>query len=200
MIINIIGDCDKRPVLFTVMKICQALGDVLLITSSSRLLRLSDTGESLGHYQNTMIGVTFDGIDDFWENFTYDSTDFEYTIIDNIISADSDVIIYVRGMIESEAEKDNLEYIEKYSTIDLYAGGKLVDSKTLLNCEEFEAYRDMCPINPKLSKLVADILAPAINTSSKHLEDLANVPTSTHPKSLPSTQPKKKSLGFLQKG
>ena len=46
MVINIIGDCDKRPVLYTVMKICQTLGDVLLVSSSSRLMRLSDTNAS----------------------------------------------------------------------------------------------------------------------------------------------------------
>lgn len=200
MTINIIGDCDKRPVLYTVMKICQALGDVLLVTSSSRLSRLSDTGESLGHYQNTMIGITYEGIDVFWENFTYDVHDFEYTIIDNIVSADADVVIYVKGMVQSESEKDNLEYIEKYHTIDLYSSEKLVDNHTLRNCEEFEAYRDMCPISPKLASKVSAILAPALNTQAKNLEQLANVPTSTHPKSVPSMEPKKSVSSMLRRG
>ena len=87
MVINIIGDCDKRPVLYTVMKICQTLGDVLLVSSSSRLMRLSDTNASYGHYQNTMVTVTQEGIDDFFDNFEYDLADFEFVIIDNIISA-----------------------------------------------------------------------------------------------------------------
>lgn len=185
MVINIIGDCDKRPVLYTVMKICQSLGDVLLITSSSRLARLSDTGDTGGHYQNTMIGVTYDGIDEFWEDFTYDVSDFNFTIIDNIISADADLVIYVKGMTVSEAEEDNLEYVENYSTIELYKGGFL-DKNTPFRCEEFEAYRDMCTISPKLSATVAKIMAPLLNTTAKHLEDLANAATSSYPKSVPS--------------
>ena len=71
MIINIIGNCDKRPVLYTVMKICQTLGDVLVITNNARLLRLSDTWDSFGHYQNTMIAYTQEGIDDFLDDFAY---------------------------------------------------------------------------------------------------------------------------------
>lgn len=196
MVINIIGDCDKRPVLYTIMKICQSLGDVLLITSSSRLVRLSDTGESMGHYQNTMIGITYDGIDNFWEDFVYDVQDFEYTIIDNIVEAEADVVIYVEGMVQSEQEQENLEYIEDYKTISLYSSAGFTDSKTLRNCEEFEAYRDMCPINPKLSKEVAKILAPYFKTDASKLESLANVVTSTHPTSVPSMSAKKKVLPF----
>ena len=71
MIVNIIGECDKRPVLYTCMKILQNIGDVLLISNSSRLMRLSDTRDIGGHYQNTMIAVTMDGIDDFFDDFKY---------------------------------------------------------------------------------------------------------------------------------
>lgn len=180
MIINIIGDCDKRPVLYTVMKICQSLGDVLLVSSSSRLIRLSDTRESYGHYQNTMVAITQEGIDDFFEDFMYDLTDFEFTIIDNIVSAEADLVIYVKGMIESDNEKDNLEYIDNYETIDLYKG-RLVDSNTMLRCEEFEALRDLCPIGNKVAEKVAPIMAKYLNTDAKKILGLATVTTSTHP-------------------
>lgn len=192
MVINIIGDCDKRPVLYTVMKICQSLGDVLLVTSSSRLIRLSDTGESYGHCQNTMIAVTHDGIDDFWEAFTYDVTDFEFVIIDNIVSAEADLVIYVKGMAQSQNESDNLEYIDDYETIDLYRG-KYIDSSTLLRCEEFEALKDFCPINQKIASSVSTIMAKALNTDAKKIESLAMVQTSTHPTDLP--KPKSKFFG-----
>lgn len=192
MVINIIGDCDKRPVLYTVMKICQSLGDVLLVTSSSRLIRLSDTGESYGHCQNTMIAVTHDGIDDFWEAFTYDVTDFEFVIIDNIVSAEADLVIYVKGMAQSQNESDNLEYIDEYETIDLYQG-KYINSSTLLRCEEFEALKDFCPINQKIASSVATIMAKALNTDAKKIESLAMVQTSTHPTDLP--KPKSKFFG-----
>lgn len=193
MVINIIGDCDKRPVLYTVMKICQSLGDVLLVTSSSRLIRLSDTGESYGHYQNTMIAVTQDGIDDFWEQFIYGVSDFEFIIIDNLVSADADLVIYVKGMIESEAEKDNLEYIDSYETIDLYKG-KLLDATTMIRCEEFEALKDMVTVNTKVAEKVSTIMAKALNTDAKKIYAMATVQTSTHMNSVPSA-----SKGFFGK-
>lgn len=172
MIINIIGDCDKRPVLYTFMKICQSLGDVLLITSSSRLMRLSDTGESMGHYQNTMIAVTQDGLDDFFDEFRYDTSDFEFTIIDNIVAAEADLFVYVKGMTQSENEVNNLEYLDTYETIELYKGG-ILDSKVIYNCEEFEALRDMCPISPKIASVVSSVFAKAIHKDAKNIEKIA---------------------------
>lgn len=189
MVINIIGDCDKRPVLYTVMKICQTLGDVLLVSSSSRLMRLSDTNASYGHYQNTMVTVTQEGIDDFFDNFEYDLDDFEFVIIDNIISADADVYIYVEGMTQSENEADMLEYIEKYETIKLYKG-KLIDKNTLYHCEEFEAMRNMCPIGQAIATKVAQILAPHFGVTGKNVEQFTKIAMTMNP--TPDTESKKR--------
>lgn len=172
MIINIIGDCDKRPVLYTVMKICQTLGDVLVVSSSSRLARLSDTRESCGHYQNTMIAITHEGIDDFFENFPYVMDDFEYIIIDNIVSAEANLTIYVEGLIKSDLEEDLLAYIDNYVTIPLYKG-RLLDANTLRNCEEFEALRDMCPIGQRIAAKVAEAIASYFGKPAKNFEAMA---------------------------
>lgn len=185
MVINIIGDCDKRPVLYTLMKVCQALGDVLLVTNSSRLIRLSDTGESYGHCQNTMLAVTVDSIDEFWQQSTYDVTDFEFIIVDNIIDAEADVTLYVRGLSQSVNERDNLEYLEDYLEIELYKG-RFIDSTTLLRCEEFEALRDFCVIGNKISEKVAALFAPVLHVEAKRLYALATAPTSTHISSAPA--------------
>lgn len=199
MIINIIGDCDKRPVLYTVMKICQGVGDVLLVTSSSRLIRLSDTRENYGHCQNTMIAVTHDSIDEFWEECQYDISDFTFTIVDNIIVPDADVVIYVKGLIESEQEKDNLEYVEGYKVIDLYKG-KLTDNTTLMRCEEFEAMADFCVISPKIAELCADALSEALRMSKKSLVTIATTATSTHPAKVPPVKKAKAPMSFGKKG
>lgn len=172
MVINIIGDCDKRPVLYTVMKICQTLGDVLLVSSSSRLARLSDNRENFGHYQNVMIAITQDGIDDFFEDFSYNLEDFEYVIIDNIVAAEADLTIYVEGLVRSELEEDLLAYIDDYETIPLYKG-KLLDAHTLYNCEEFESLRTMCPIGPKIAAKVAAIMASRFGKPAKNFEAMA---------------------------
>lgn len=183
MIINIIGDCDKRPVLFTVMKICQTLGDVLLLTSNTRLLRLSDTGASGGHYQNTMIVATSEGIDDFMEDFTYDFSDFNYVIVDNIITADADATIYVKGLLETDSIKDSLEYVDNYEVIELYKN-KLTDGQTLLRCEEFEAFKTACPINANIAEIVSGILAKFTGKPAKNLLGIAMTSQSTYkPKS-----------------
>lgn len=188
MIINLIGDCDDRPVLYTIMKMCQSLGDVLLVTGDARLVRLSDTGESMGHYQNCMIGITYEGIDEFWEEMPYDVSDFEYVIVDNIIDGNADVVIYTKGLLESEAEHDNLEYIDDYTTIELFTGGYL-DSKTLYRLEEFEAYKTMCPISQKLAQKLAKVLAEPMKTPEKTLLNAALKQTSYHPSKLADTKP-----------
>lgn len=185
MIINIIGDCDKRPVLYTVMKICQTLGDVLLVTNNSRLIRLSNTRENYGHYQNTMIAITHEGIDDFFENFEYDLEDFEYVIIDNIVSAEADLFIYVEGLLASEHEMDTLEYIDDYKTIRLYKGNML-SSRVMYNLEVFEAYVNMQPIGQKVAEAVSKILAEAFGKDPKMITEIAMLehpaPDTTRPK------------------
>lgn len=193
MTINIIGSCDKRPVLYTVMKICQGLGDVLLITSNSRLRRLSDTGDTLGHCQNTMIAIATDGIDEFWQNFSYDAMDFEYVIIDNIVSGDADLTIYVKGMTESVDDLDMLEYIEDYKTISLYEKKKLAPT-VIYNCEEFEALKDFVTISDKLASEVASVMADTIGTSAKNLEAIAKKPTGVHMDKVPQIKKPKKGL------
>lgn len=181
MLINIIGDCDKRPVLYTVMKICQRLGDVLLVSSSSRLNRLSDTRAPFGHYQNTMIAVTQEGIDDFWENYRYEPSDFDFVIIDNIVSAEADLTIYCKGMAESEYEADAIEYIDNLKVIDLYKG-KMLAGDTLYRCEEFEALRNMCVISARVSEEVAKLLAEPLHTTQKNLYTIATSETNTRKK------------------
>ena len=191
MRINLIGECDKRSVLYTLMKICQGLGDVLLVTSSSRINRLSDTRDTYGHYQNTMIAVTHEGLDDFLENFVYDLVDFNYVIIDNIVDADADLTIYVQGYVQSEQEKENLEYLDSYATIKLYSD-KLLDANTPYKLEEFEAMRDMCVVAPKVASKVAAILSQATGISAKNLEGIALKNTSIP---VPKSSSKKFSFG-----
>ena len=91
MIVNVLGNCDTRPLTYTLIKLFQSFGDVLLTSCNSKILRLSDTGESEGHYQNTMISYTPDGLDDFWDEFEYNPNDFEHKIIEGIISPDADL-------------------------------------------------------------------------------------------------------------
>lgn len=173
MIINTIGSCDKRPVLYTLMKICQTLGDVLVISNDTRLIRLSNTRENCGHYQNTMIAVTHEGLDDFLEEFPYELIDFEYVIIDGHQSADADLTIYVEGLLQDENEVEMLDILEgDYKTIQLYKG-KMFNSATLYNLECFEAYSNMQPINQKVAEHVAAIFAEYFDKDLKMITEIA---------------------------
>lgn len=193
MIINIIGDCDKRAVLYTVMKVCQTLGDVLLVSNNTRLMRLSNTRENYGHYQNTMIAITQDGIDDFFENFEYDLEDFEYVIVDNIVLAEADLVLYVEGLLPSESEMDTLEYIEDYKTIKLYKGNMLTN-RVMYNLECFEAYANMQPIGQKVAEVVSKYLAEAFDKDPKMITEIA---MQEHP--APDTSKPRTKMGIFGK-
>lgn len=187
MIVSIIGDCDRRPVLYTVIKILQTIGDTLVISTDNRILRLSDTREDMGHYQNTMIAFAPEGIDDFLEEFTYSFTDFSNVIIDGMTSDEADQTIYVKGLMPSEEEEALLEYLEGYATIKLYEG-KAATSAAFLNCEKFEAYRQMTPINATIGAEVAEALSKVAGTSATNLSKMAAAPpTGSVAKGAPQT-------------
>lgn len=175
MIINIVGDCDKRPVLYTVMKICQTLGDTLLVSKDNRILRLSDTRENQGHYQNVMVAIATEGIDDFFEEFLYSQQEFTNIIVDGMVSADADITLYVKGLMSSDEEMDMLEYLDEYKTIKLYEG-KAATSSAFLQCEKFEAFRTFAPINAAIAAEVADALSSVLKASAVNLSKIAMAP------------------------
>ena len=172
MKINIIGDCDKRAIVYTLMKVLQTLGDVLLVTDDKRLVKLTDTQESDGHYQNVMICYADSGIDDFFQEFGYAIQDFEHIIVDNMLCADSDVFLYVEGMETSQRMADALEYLEDYVTISPYKK-KMFSADTLYKLEQFESLRDMCPISRTIAQELAKVIARPINTSPDYILKMA---------------------------
>ena len=194
MIINVIGDCDTRPVLYTLIKFCQTVGDVLLITNNTRLARLSDTGETYGHYQNVMIAITTDGIDDFLEEFKYGLNSFAYVIVDNISLAEAEVTVYVEGLEQSKREQDILEYVDNYETIKLFKGG-LISSDTYRKLEEFEALRNCCAINSKIAAAIGNVLAPKFGKDVKTFVDIVMLKNPTD-----DTSGVNKSLGRKKQG
>lgn len=171
MIINIIGECDKRPVTYCILKILQSMGDVLYITSNSRLRRLSDTGESGGHYQNTMIGITLEGVDDFFQQFNYSRNDFYYIVVDNVVEVEADLIIHIESHNTSDNEAYMLSLLDSYKTIRLYRD-KLIEPATMYKLDQFESLRDMTPMTPKVVKAVSKILSESLGMPAERLMNL----------------------------
>ncbi len=158
MIISVIGDCDKRPVIYCLLKILQEFGDVLYVSSDSRVLRLAENRQQFGHYQNVMVAYTQDGFDDFFDDCGYTPGDFNAVLLDNVECVEADLVLYVAGMVQSEFELAQLEYIEEYVTLNIFSRS-LYDGTTAKRVEAFEAYANLYPMSSKIVSAVVSALS-----------------------------------------
>lgn len=204
MIVNVIGDCDKRPVIYTLMKIFQTLGDVLFVTNNSYFRKLSETGESGGHYQNVMIAFTNEGLGDFFEEFRYDYGDFSHVILDNLQAAEADLNIHCYSLLDSEYVKDMLEYLDDVHGINLWTDKGI--GAAPLACEKFEAFRVMTPMPISIVMQVANIVAPGLKASVDNVIKIAMaVPPGSEsikaqPRPVGNTPTRKSPFDLLKKG
>ncbi len=173
MIISVIGDCDKRPVIYCMIKVMQEFGSVLYLTSNSSALRLTPNRLSGEHYQNTMVVYTEDGFDDYFDNCGYTPDDFGCVLLDNVECAEADLTVYVAGMVQSPAESAVLEYTEEYSTINLFSRS-VYDGSIMRKVEEFEAFSNLCPMPYKVVSAVVPVLSKLHLAESKALMKIAN--------------------------
>lgn len=129
MILSVIGDTDKRPIMYTLLKVCQYLGDVLLVTNDRHYARLIEEPEedvevTAGHFQNIFIVVTDKTPDEASQAVGYRVDDYEFIIYDNKVDVAGDSIIYVAGCEMSDTEYSMLSYLEEgdYITINFGFG------------------------------------------------------------------------------
>lgn len=179
MILSVIGDTDKRPIMYTLLKVCQYLGDVLLVTNDRHYARLIEQPEedvevTAGHFQNIFIVVTDKTPDEASQAVGYVAEDYEFIIYDNKVDAAGDVIIYVAGCEMSDAEYSALGYLEEgdYITINFGFGKKNVipyTGKMFSNCELVEGKHVLIPIDNKISTEVIKIMSPRVNVPEKTL-------------------------------
>lgn len=179
MILSVIGDTDKRPIMYTLLKVCQYLGDVLLVTNDRHYARLIEQPEedvevTAGHFQNIFIVVTDKTPDEASQAVGYVAEDYEFIIYDNKVDVAGDVIIYVAGCEMSDAEYSALGYLEEgdYITINFGFGKKNVipyTGKIFSNCELVEGKHVLIPIDNKISTEVIKIMSPRVNVPEKTL-------------------------------
>lgn len=179
MVISVIGETDKRPFIYTTLKLCQFLGDVLFVTNSRHYARLIEDKEeglevSAGHFQNTFIVITDKTPDDARIAVGYNNEDYDFIIYDNVLDPESDLIIYVAGCEMSEWEDYQLGYMDSsdYVTINFGFGKKNVlpyNGNMFKNCEIVESKRTLIPIDSKISATIVKIFAPLVNTPEKTL-------------------------------
>lgn len=187
MIIGVLGYTDKRPVLYSLLKILQATGDVVMITDDRHFKRLLKDNAPLGHFLNILICVTDATPDEVWTEIGHEQDDFDHVVYDirTTLPHDIDLYIHVSGSSLDEGEEDLLECIEEYRKIKIAYDGKFsndkntlnipVYSNTVANVELIENKKILPPFkDKKLKKAIASFVAKPLGLSEKNAIVLLN--------------------------
>ena len=174
MVISVVGETDKRPVIYTLMRLFQQLGDCALITNDRHLRRLIENGGDVGHFQNIFIAVTDASQDEVFATIGYSKNDFENLIFDcyDQIPEYSDMVIYVGGAGGiSEDLQVLLDMQSEYKTINLGFGDKNIPytKEMFVACEMTEGLKHFVPINPQIASRIATFLTEPLNIPAKDI-------------------------------
>ncbi|WP_138755938.1 hypothetical protein [Paenibacillus sinopodophylli] len=185
MQIGVYGYTDKRPVIYALMKILQATGDVALFSNNRHYKRLLEPGETQGHMANIMIAISDATPDEIFEEVSYAPDDFEHVIFDiqDTIPDNLSQIIYVKTYNPNEEEKAFLELLGDYQVVKLTYDGKreknainvIPNSLIWKTIENIEFYGVLHAIPSKdLNRGLAAMLAPPLQIKSKTALTLLN--------------------------
>lgn len=172
MVISLLGATDKRPVIYTLMKLFQTLGDTMLVTNDRHLKRLIDEEGNPGHFQNILIYVTDSSPDEVFAELGYDHNSFEFIIYDctEIVPDYTDMLIYVgsSGKI-SEDEETLLSMFPEYKTINLGFGEKCIPYTVDMfkHVELTEGLKHLGPCNPQIAQRLATFLTEPLKIPVK---------------------------------
>lgn len=180
MRIGVLGFTDKRPILYPLMKLLQATGDVIVITDDCHFKRLIEDYSSLGHLGNIMICVTDATPDEVWEEIELEQNDFDHVIYDlrDTIHEDIQFYIHVKGSDFEDGEEEFLECVDDYIEIKLMYDGKQDKSKDTINIpitlklistlEVLENKNLLLPLpSKKINLAIAKLISPNIDIKMK---------------------------------
>ena len=166
MNIVVYGTTDVRPVIYTLLKFCQSLGDTALFTSDRHYTRLLSSEVDVGSFENIFIAITELYPDEVFSTLDISPDEFEFTIYDNKIQEEYDLFIHVVGCAETETEKETMELVDEYETINIgYGGMKGVPYSVDLfkHVEEIEGFRALREVDSKLTRAMAPMLSRLTN-------------------------------------
>ena len=180
MVISLIGSTDKRPVIYTLMKLFQKLGDCCVVTPNPQFKRLTEDGSPYGHFQNIYVAVTNATQDEIFAEIGFTMHDFENFIFDcdTEIPTFSDLVIYVGGAGKmTDDEELLLEMYGEYKTINLGFGDKCIPYTVDMwkNVEMTEGLHILPPANPQVAQRLATFLTEPLKIPAK---DIVKVVTS----------------------
>lgn len=180
MQISIVGECDKRPFTYTLLDICQFLGDVLFVTEDESYAQFAEeietqNGVKLCYYGNIVIAISKYKTDDLLHQAGYDTKSFDYIIYDNQIDASGAAIIYICTGEMSDLENDLLAFISESDMIVInYGQGRHavhMNSKVEARCDEMEERKDLriasSEIGGRIFKIISDITGLPVKTLKK---------------------------------
>jgi hypothetical protein len=187
VIIGVLGYTDKRPVLYSLLKILQTTGDVVIITDDRHFKRLLKDNASLGHLLNILICITDAAPDKVWAEIGHEQDDFDHVIYDvrTTLPDEVDLYIHVNGSSLDEGEEDLLKSIEGYKKVKIVYDGKPaidkdtmnipVSSNTIANVELIENKKILNPFkDKKLNKVIASLVAKPLGLTNKDAIVLLN--------------------------
>ncbi|RJX39152.1 hypothetical protein D3P09_16805 [Paenibacillus pinisoli] len=185
MQIGVYGYTDKRPVIYALLKLLQATGDVALISNNRHYKRLLEHGESQGHMANIMIAISDATPDEIFGEIGHSPDDFEHIVFDiqDTIPDDLTHIIYVKSYKPDEEEEAFLDLLGDYQVFKITYDGKPergavnIQPTPLLwkTVENIEFYKVLYALPSKeLNMGVASLLTPSLNMPPKSSLTLLN--------------------------
>ncbi|MFD0671960.1 hypothetical protein [Cohnella sp. GCM10027633] len=178
MRIGVYGHTDKRPVIYALLKLLQATGDVALLTNNRHYNRLLEPGERQGHFANVMVAVTDATPDEVFEEIGYAPDDFDHVVFDlqDTIPDELHAALHVKAFPPSEDEQALLGMLNAPVTVKMTYDGKReknaihVAPASLVwkTTERIEHYRILEPVPSKeLNVGFAKLLAPHLSMKPK---------------------------------
>ena len=169
MILTVLGDLDRRPVTYTLMRLISTLGETSVVTNNRKLITLSDNKKSGGYYLDTQINYAED-VDDY--DIYVESMFYKNFLYDGIVPFYSDIIFYCSSQTATKKELrkvnsynvKNIIPIEMYSDKNVMFGADLGDRLKI-----FEKEKQYSVISKALCAFLADYMSKPMAISKEFI-------------------------------
>ena len=173
MKICVFGQTDKRAVIYTLLKLCQTMGDVCFISYNTYYNRLINDVSTEEFFQNIAVFITDASAEDAFAEINHVPEDYDYIIFDNKWDESADVFFYVEGAGPEAYDSDLIENLgEKLIKIKIGTGKGAIpySVKMFTAIENTEYYKKFLPINDKLSSDISKALTSHLGMPTKNIQ------------------------------